>query len=66
MIAMAENDSIPSLNNLEIEHAAWLYFCPWYGDFILDEKNNAKSDLTELYTSKYCITLDDLPFLKKE
>ena len=66
MIAMAENDSIPSVKNLEIEHAAWLYFCPWYGEFILDEKNNAKSDLKELYTSKYCITLDDLPFLKKK
>ena len=64
MIAMAENDSIPSVKNLEIEHAAWLYFCPWYGEYILDEKNNAKSDLKEMYTSEYCITLDDLPFSK--
>ena len=65
MVAMAENDSIPSLKNLVDDKAAWLYFCPWYGEFILDEKNNAKSDLKELYTSDYCITLDDLPFLKK-
>ena len=66
MIALAENDSIPGVNNLIVEHAAWLYFCPWYGEFILDEKNNAKTDLKEIYTSKYCITLDQLPFKKKE
>ena len=65
MIALAENDSIPGINNLIVEHAAWLYFCPWYGEFILDEKNNAQKDLKELYTNEYCITLEDLPFLKK-
>ena len=66
MVAMAENDSIPSLKNLLDDKAAWLYFCPWYGEFILDEKNNAKSDLKELYTSEYCITLEDLPFSKED
>ena len=65
MISLAENDSIPSVDNLVVEHAAWLYFCPWYGEFIMDEKNNAKSDLKELYNNEYCITLEDLPFLKK-
>ncbi len=65
MVAMAENDSIPSVYNLQVEHCAWLYFCPWYGEFILDERNNAKSDLKELYTSDYCITLEDLPFKKE-
>ena len=53
MVALAENDSIPSLNNLKVEHAAWLYFNPWYGDFILSENNNAKSDVKEIYTSEY-------------
>ena len=65
MIALAENDSIPSVDNLVVEHAAWLYFCPWYGEFVMDEKNNAKSDLKALYNNEYCITLEDLPFLKK-
>ena len=65
MIAMSENDSIPSLNNLIVEHAAWLYFSTWYGTLILDEKINNKSDLKEIYNSEYCITLEDLPFLKK-
>ena len=63
MVALAENDSIPSLNNLKVEHAAWLYFNPWYGDFILNENNNAKSDVKEIYTSQYCIGLEDLPNL---
>ena len=62
MIAMAENDSIPGVKNLIIEHAVWLYFCPWYGEYLMDEKNNAKTDLKELYTNEYCITLEDLPF----
>ena len=66
MIAMAENDSIPGVNNLIVEHAAWLYFCPWYGEHLLEEKNNAKSDLKKLYNNKYCITLDDLPSNKEE
>ena len=65
MVAMAENDSIPSVTNLIDDHAAWLYFCPWYGEFILDEKNNAKTDLKEIYTHEYCVTLADLPFLEK-
>ena len=34
--------------------------------FFLEEKNNAKSDLKEIYKSDYCITLEDLPFKKKE
>ena len=66
MIALAENDSIPGVKNLIIEHAAWLYFCPWYGEFIMEEKNNAKSDLKEIYTNEYCITLEDLPFKKNK
>ena len=65
MISLAENDSIPSVKNLVADHAAWLYFLSWYGEFIMDEKNNAKSDLKEIYNSEYCITLEDLPFLKK-
>ena len=62
MVAMAENDSIPSVKNLIKDHAAWLYFCPWYGEHILEEKNNAKADLKEIYTHEYCVTLEDIDF----
>lgn len=67
MVAMAENDSIPTLENLQMEKAGWLYFCPWYDggsdstNFLSNEMFNKKEDLKEIYTSDYCITLDELP-----
>lgn len=64
MVAMSENDSIPSLENLQNDKAAWLYFCPWYKNYLTSEQNNPKENLIELYNSEYCITLDELPDLK--
>ncbi|MDD6084725.1 MAG: glycosyl hydrolase [Oscillospiraceae bacterium] len=61
MVSMAENDTVPSLENLEVEHAAWLYFCPWYGDHLMNADKNNPDDLKEMYQSDYCITLDELP-----
>lgn len=59
MVVMSENDTIPSLENLEKDKAAWLYFCPWYQRY-LTELTGA-DELKEIYTSDYCITLDELP-----
>ena len=64
MVAMTENDSIPSLENLVNDKAAWLYFCPWYMNYLTSEQNNPVDNLVEIYTSEYCITLDELPDLK--
>lgn len=64
MVAMTENDTIPSLKNLTEEKAGWLYFCPWYGEFITSSANNYPATLTTLYQSDYVITLDELPNLK--
>ena len=61
MVAMAENDSIPTLNNLVTEKAGWLYFCPWYGDHLMSSQYNDPAQLKKMYTSDYCITLDELP-----
>jgi mannan endo-1,4-beta-mannosidase len=67
MVAMAENDSIPTLSNLVTEKAGWLYFCPWYDggsdstNFLTNEVFNRQEDLIEIYQSDYCITLDELP-----
>jgi mannan endo-1,4-beta-mannosidase len=66
MVAMTENDTVPSLQNLLDEKAAWLYFCPWYGEFLMDEAYNFKATLKELYQSDYVITLDELPDLNAE
>ena len=64
MVAMTENDSIPSLENLVNDKAAWLYFCPWYMNYLTSEQNNPVDNLVEIYQSDYCITLDELPDLK--
>ncbi len=64
MVAMSENDSIPSSENLVNDKAAWLYFCPWYKNFLTSEQNNPVEELVKIYTSDYCITLDELPDLK--
>ena len=64
MVAMAENDSVPSLENLLIDHAYWLYFCPWYDseqEHFLGESNQDLDEFSKLYNSDFCITLDELP-----
>ena len=66
MVAMAENDSFSTVENLTSEQAGWLYFCTWYdggGDynFLSDPKYNTKENTIEMYQSDYCITLDELP-----
>ena len=65
-VSMPENDSIPSLDNLQIENAKWLYFCPWYDEesspkFLSGSEYQDKDELIKLYKSDYCITLTELP-----
>lgn len=64
MVAMTENDTIPSVGNLVEEKSGWLYFCPWYGEHLMSSAFNYPETLTELYQSDYVITLDELPNLK--
>lgn len=59
MVCMSENDTIPSLENIQKSNAAWLYFCPWYRNYLTDL--NSKEELANMYQSEYCITLDELP-----
>ncbi len=67
MVAMAECDCISTLENIETEHANWLYFCPWYDggsddiNFLSNPVFNKPEDLKAMYTSEYCISLDELP-----
>ncbi|MBQ9956623.1 MAG: glycoside hydrolase [Ruminococcus sp.] len=64
MVAMTENDTIPSLENLLNDKAYWLYFCPWYMNYLTSEQNNPVENLIEIYQSDYCITLDELPDIR--
>lgn len=66
MVAMTENDTVPSVANLTEEKAGWLYFCPWYGEHLMSSAFNNPETLTKLYQSDYVITLDELPNLKTE
>ena len=61
MVAMAENDTIPTVENMVVENAGWLYFCPWYGEHLMSDRYQDPVTLSETYNSDYCITLDELP-----
>jgi mannan endo-1,4-beta-mannosidase len=61
MVAMSENDVIPDIQNIVNEQAWWLYFCPWYGDFITGTRYNNPVLLNTIYNSQYVISLDELP-----
>ncbi len=61
MVAMSENDTVPTVENMTVEDAKWLYFCPWYGDHLMSERYQDPATLSETYNSEFCITLDELP-----
>lgn len=66
LVAMSENDTVPSLSNILTEKAYWLYFCIWYdngqSNFLSDsERYNDFNTLKETYQSDFCITLSELP-----
>ncbi|MBP0978244.1 MAG: dockerin type I repeat-containing protein [Oscillospiraceae bacterium] len=63
---MPENDTIPSLDNITIEKAGWLYFCPWYDEestpkFLSGKEYQDAEEVEKIYKSDYCITLSELP-----
>lgn len=67
MVAMAENDCVPTLENMTSEKAGWLYFCPWYDggsddtNFLTNPVFNKSEDLVEMYQSDYCVNLEEIP-----
>ena len=61
MVALAECDTIPAVENMVAESAYWLYFCPWYGDYIESSQYNNPETLKTIYNSDTVITLDELP-----
>lgn len=61
LVCMSENDSIPAVDGLIDEKAGWLWFCPWYNNYLTSQQINPVEDLIKMYKSEYCITLDELP-----
>lgn len=61
LVAMPENDTVPTIENMKTERAGWLYFCPWYGEHLMDASKNDPDTLKAIYQDDYCINLGDLP-----
>ncbi|MEE5993465.1 MAG: glycosyl hydrolase [Oscillospiraceae bacterium] len=67
MVSMPENSSIPSIENMVIEDAMWLYFCTWYDgesgapQFISGEAYQNPETVKNIFQSDVAITLSELP-----
>jgi mannan endo-1,4-beta-mannosidase len=60
-IALTENGPIPDPDHMKETGAMWLWFMPWWGDFILDPKYTDREMLKKVYNHELVITLDELP-----
>ena len=64
MITLSECGSIPDVDNLITDNAAWSWFMPWYGDYTRSSTNNSLDLWKKMFASAYVITLDEMPSLK--
>ncbi len=64
IVAMTECDTVPDIDNMIEEKAMWLYFLPWYDQWLMDSRYNNASTLKEVYQSEYVVNLEDLPEYK--
>jgi mannan endo-1,4-beta-mannosidase len=64
MITLSECGSIPDVDNLSKDAAAWSWFMPWYGDYTRNSTNNSLELWKKMFSSSYVITLDEMPSLK--
>mgnify|MGYP003575154611 CR=1 FL=1 len=66
MITISECGSMPDVDNLTNDAAAWSWFMPWYGDFVRSDVHNALDLWKKMFASSYVITLDEMPSLKNQ
>jgi len=70
MVTISECGSIPDVDNLIKDGAAWSWFMPWYGEFTrkVDGKfeHNSLDLWKKMFASTYVITLDEMPSLKRQ
>jgi mannan endo-1,4-beta-mannosidase len=64
MVTLSEVGSIPDVDNLQKDAAAWSWFMPWYGDYTRNSTNNSLELWKKMFASEYVITLDEMPSLK--
>lgn len=72
LITLSETGVIPDIDRCFSEGAPWLWCCPWYGNFVLEEtadgrdfcyseKNTPLEVIRKLYSDPRAVTLDNLP-----
>ncbi len=64
MVTISECGSIPDVDNLITDKAAWSWFMPWYGDYTRNGTHNSLDLWKKMFASNYVITLDEMPSLK--
>lgn len=66
MVAISECGSMPDVENLTKDGAAWSWFMPWYGDFVKSSAHNSLDLWKKMFASNDVITLDEMPSLKNQ
>lgn len=64
MVTLSEVGSIPDVDNLVRDGAAWSWFMPWYGDYTRNSTHNSLDLWKKMFAHAYVITLDEMPSLK--
>ncbi len=64
LITMPENGGLPDPGRLVSEGVQWLWFCTWFGEYILDRDWNSEEHIKKVFEHPYVITLDKLPALR--
>ncbi|WP_161888507.1 glycosyl hydrolase [Pontibacter russatus] len=64
MLTLSEVGSIPDVDDLIKDGAAWSWFMPWYGGYTRDSKHNSLDLWKKLFAHEYVLTLDEMPELR--
>jgi mannan endo-1,4-beta-mannosidase len=65
MITLSECGSFPDPDNLTKDRAGWMWFMPWYGDFVRNSNHNPLDLWKKAFASNNVLTLDEMPSLKQ-
>ncbi|ACK41917.1 MULTISPECIES: glycosyl hydrolase [Dictyoglomus] len=60
LVALTENGPIPDPDLLFEYEAYFLWFMPWFGDFVFNENFNSKEHFKKVYNHEKVITLENL------
>lgn len=64
MVTISECGSMPDVDNLVKDKAAWSWYMPWYGEHTKDPKHNSLDLWKKMFNHDYVITLDEMTSLK--